>query len=266
MYQSKFVLRHTLLALIAVFAVMACKQSTESKESTQKEEPQKVQEKYTVTPFGPSQEYPDAHIDGMEYKDGKFTFTISGDAYKLGLQTPDAPARSCANSAEGQHIHLIIDTLPYAAKYVSTFDYDVPDGDHYILAFLSRSYHESIKSPGAAVAVKATVQNKSITEAKPVSGPMLFYSRPKGVYEGDDTKRVLLDYYLVNPNPDDHVKATINGEDHMLDTWQPYVIEGLPSGENTITLTLVDSSGNPVKTDLNPVTRKFVLNPTPSKY
>jgi hypothetical protein len=202
----------------------------------------------------------------MEYKNGRFTFDIGGESYKLGLQSPDAEAKGCANSAEGQHIHVIVDNMPYVAKYEDSFDFDIEDGEHYILAFLSRSYHESLKSRQAAIAVKATIKDKSILQANPISGPMLFYSRPKGAYEGAaDTKRVMLDYYLVNPNPEHQVQASINGEVHMLKQWQPYYVEGMPAGENEITLTLVDAAGQRVNVDLNPVTRKFVLNPEPAE-
>ena len=51
----------------------------------------------------------------------------------------------------------------------------------------------------------------------------------------------------------------------MIDTWQPYYIEGLPMGENTITLTLVDAEGKKVDTPLNPVTRKFTLAADPAE-
>jgi hypothetical protein len=164
---------HSILAGIFVVSLaFACKQSTESSES--EESTPASETKYTLTPFGPSQEYPDAAIQKMEYRDGKFTFEIGGETYKLGVQTPDAGAKSCANSAEGQHIHLIVDNMPYVAKYESTFDHDIADGDHHILAFLSRSYHESLKHSQAAIAVKAKVVNKSITETTPISEPMLF--------------------------------------------------------------------------------------------
>jgi hypothetical protein len=73
----------------------------------------------------------------------------------------------------------------------------------------------------------------------------------------------MLDYYLINPKPEYKVQATINGEVHLLPEWKPYYIDGLPAGENEITLTLVNASGERVNTDLNPVTRKFVLNPNP---
>jgi hypothetical protein len=260
MSKSNSFLPLLLFGIFVGFLTFSCKQSTESTGSTETG----ASTKYTLTPFGPSQEFSDALISRMEYKNGRFTFEIGGTSYRLGMQTADAAEKGCANSAEGQHIHLIVDNMPYVAKYENTFDYDIPDGEHYILAFLSRSYHESLKGRQAAVAVKATVKDKNIIEASPISVPMLFYSRPKGAYEGEaDTKRVMLDYYLINPSAEHRVQASINGEIHLLPEWKPYYIEGLPAGENEITLTLVDQSGTRVNTDLNPVSRKFILNPEP---
>ena len=222
----------------------------------------KKEKRYVVTPFPNSYEYSDANMVDMKYKAGTFNFDVKGDKYKLGQQTPDAPQKMCANSAKGQHIHLIVNNEPYMAKYTPTFDVDLPDGDHFILAFLSRSYHESVKTAQAHKAVKATVANKSITGTAPLTQPMLFYSRPKGTYVGAaDTKKVMLDFYPVNAaiGTDYMVNADINGEMHTLDKWQPYYVEGLPMGENKITLTLVDKAGKAVDTPLNPVTRTFML-------
>jgi len=93
---------------------------------------------------------------------------------------------------------------------------------------------------------------------------MLFYSRPKGLYTGDDIKKVMLDFYLINADmPKYTVEADINGEKHMLDKWQPYYIEGLPEGDNMITLTLLDSTGQVAKIPMNPVSGKFQLEKTP---
>ena len=93
----------------------------------------------------------------------------------------------------------------------------------------------------------------------------MFYSRPKGLYTGDDTKKVMLDFYLVNTDLSAHkVEADINGQKFTIDKWQPYYMEGLPEGENKITLTLVDSTGQPVKNAFNPVTRTFTLEKTPA--
>lgn len=216
----------------------------------------------SISPSEASQEFPDAKLESFTYRNGFFTYNIDSKTYKLGAQTPDAEQKVCANSAKGQHIHLIINDNPYVAKYNAGFEYDVEDGEHYVLSFLSRSYHESIKSPGASSASKLTIKNKSIVKAGSIDSPMLFYSRPKGTYVGKDTKKIMLDFFLVKTGLGEYgyrVKADINGETVFFDKWQPYFIEGLPMGENKITLSLVDSQDNLVVTPYNPVTRVFTL-------
>ena len=163
-------------------AIGAESAASETQESTVEESP--TEKKYTLTPFTASPEFADAKIESMDYVNGTFKFGIGGESYQLGEQTSDAGAKMCANSGKGQHIHLIVDNGPYAAKYVDEFEHEVADGDHFLLAFLSRSYHESIKNSTAYTAKKVTVENKSITVGEDLSSPMLFYSRPKGTYGG----------------------------------------------------------------------------------
>lgn len=221
---------------------------------------------YELMPFPQSPAYTDAAIESMEFQNGQFDFEVSN--YELGVQTPDADQKMCANSDKGQHIHVIVDTEPYTAHYTPDFEYEIADGEHYLLAFLSRSYHESVKNPDARVAQKIMVENNSITSREDITGPILFYSRPKGTYVGQSqTENMLLDFYVLNAELGEQymVKADINGEVHMIDTWQPYYIKGLPMGENTITLTLVDAEGNAVDAPLNPVTRTITLQEDPAE-
>ena len=222
--------------------------------------------KYTLTPFQASQDYSKAAIESMFYKDGMFNFEVGGEGYELGVQTPDAATKMCANSAKGQHIHVIVGEAPYAAKYTSEFEHVLADGEHQLLAFLSRSYHESIKAPNAFVGLNATVKGRTMTKSEPITNPTLFYSRPKGTYVGKaNTDKVMLDFYVLNATlgNDYKVKAEINGEESHIIKWQPYYIEGLPMGENTITLTLLDANGNVVDSPINPVSRTFTLKADP---
>lgn len=237
---------------------------TTSTESDLVDSPSK---KYTLTAFEPSASFPDAKIQQYNYENGVFTYDVEN--YNLGEQTPDANLKMCANSGSGQHIHLIIDTMPYIAKYEPEFDQIVEPGEHYMLSFLSRSYHESIKTPNAFKAEKVTVSDNGTFEARQDIGePLLFYSRPKGTYVGEQqTNKVMLDFYLLNTTlgEDLKVEALINGESHIIDVWQPYYIEGLSIGDNTITLTLIDGEGKAVDTPLNPVTRTFTLKEDPAE-
>lgn len=258
----------TLIGVLA-FLFTACVNSDTKKDAaTDTPEEEAPAQKYTITPFSESTAYPDATIAAMTFQDGKFDFTVESEEYELGTQTPDAQQKMCANSEKGQHIHLIVNDAPYAAKYESSFDYEIEDGEHHLLAFLSRSYHESIKTDAASVTKKITVANNSITAEEDITEPMLFYSRPKGTYVGKaNTQKVMLDFFVVNAKlgTDYSVKANINGEEHTFTKWQPYYIEGLPMGENTIELTLLDKEGNTVDTPLNPVSRTFTLQQDPAE-
>lgn len=262
-------MKHFLILFLLVFT-FSCKNESKPSDIQEPAEEQQVEDtnKYTLKAFAASEPFHGARIFFKGYKNGVFDFDVIGDKYKLGEQTPDAAQKMCANSGEGQHIHLIADSAPYAAKYVEEFEHSLEDGEYHILAFLSRSYHESIKHPDARIAMKATIENKTITAQDAIEGPMLFYSRPKGTYVGKkNTEKVMLDFYLHNVNLGQEYKviANINGEDHTIQRWEPYYIEGLPIGKNTITLTLVDAGGNAVEVPNNPVTREFELKEDPAE-
>jgi len=246
------------LLLILSLIVTACGSDASVKEKVVEE---KRATEISIKPMTPSPSFPNAGINSMSYQDGTFRFTLAESDYQLGAQTTDAEQKMCANSTKGQHFHLIVDSEPYAAKYISEFQYDIPDGEHHILAFLSRSYHESIKTSPAYKAVKATIENNTIKSMESIIGPMLFYSRPKGTYVGEDTKNVMLDFYVINRKlgKDFTVRAEVGDKTFDIDTWQPYILNGLPYGENTVKLTLLDAEGKMVEVPNNPVSRTFTL-------
>jgi len=256
---------------IAIIGLASCQ--SESKPAPTVEETPVAEKKVekpsaaslTIGAFGATQAYPDAKMTSMDYQGGVFKFGVEN--YELKAQTPDAGQLMCANSAKGQHIHLIIDNEPYMAKYDAKFEAKMEDGDHTVLAFLGRSYHESIKNGNAGIVKNVSVKGGSITKAEDVKEPMLFYSRPKGTYVGKDTEKLLLDFYPVNVTlgADYKVKVEVNGQMiALLNKWQPYALGGLPMGQNKVTLTLTDGKGNAIDTPLNPVTREFTLKADPA--
>lgn len=255
--------------LLLTMLFVACGNDTETAEATAEtketmEAPAEEMTGISLTPMPPTQEFPDAAITEWTYKNGTFNYVATG--YEFAAPTPDASSLMCANSGKGQHAHLIVNNEPYMAKYEPTFKQDLPDGDHYILTFLSRSYHEAIKTNAAHRAVKASVKGNTFIEYKAITEPMLFYSRPKGTYVGKaNTENVMLDFYPVNaPLGEYQVKVEVNGgEPLMVDNWQPYFLKGLPMGENKVTLTLM-KDGAMVEAPLNPVTRTFKLEADPA--
>ena len=84
--------------------------------------------------------------NGTEYV---FSFDISN--YQLGAQTKNDIESQLANSAKGQHIHFIVNNGPYSAHYTNNFKKKLDKDNNVILAFLSRSYHESVKNPNAFI-------------------------------------------------------------------------------------------------------------------
>ena len=200
--------------------------------------------------------------EGEQLEAGSIPFDFTVKNYELTAKTADADIKQCANSGKGQHIHLILNNQPYAAHYDSSFEKELEADNYVSLAFLSRSYHESLKEPNAFVLRQFSVGD---VEPAPVdlTQPHMFYSRPKGTYTGDDTKKILLDFYLVNTEISangNKVRATINGEEFMITEWAPYFVEGLPMGENTFKLELLDADGNLIDGPYNTVERTVNLS------
>jgi len=221
-----------------------------------------------------SPDYPDAELslvspaDGATLPAGSDTFKFEVKNYTLGMQTPDADQKMCANSAKGQHIHFIMDDAPYAASYSPTIASDMKPGHHVLLAFLSRSYHESLKHAKSYILKEFNV-GAGGTDDFDAKAPHVFLSRPKGEYIGDkETGKVMLDFYLVNCDlsPKGYtVRATINGTAFTLTKWEPYLIEGLPLGKSTVKLELLDKTGALVKSPFNGKEREFTLKVEPGK-
>jgi hypothetical protein len=193
---------------------------------------------------------------------GKVTFNYQLSNYQLTKMTGHDHAKEMANSMQGQHIHNIVDNEPYTAHYETNFTKDIKEGNHVVLSFLSRSYHESLKHNAAYDLRMIRVGNPKGTNNFDLKGQHMFYSRPKGEYVGNDTKKIMLDFYLVNTSlsPEGNkVRATINGTEFMLDRWLPYSIEGMPMGENKIKLELLDNAGNVIPGPYNTVERTITL-------
>jgi hypothetical protein len=188
-----------------------------------------------------------------------FTFDVKN--YILGNQTPDASQKRCANSAKGQHIHFIVDNKPYEALYKPEIKTTLAQGPHIILAFLSRSYHQSIKTK-TAFAIKQIRSGNTKLPDYDLTKPMLFYSRPKAFYIGADTQNVMLDFYLVNTvlsSKGNRVRATINGNTFMINDWAPFLIQGLPMGVSKIKLELVNKKGKLIEGAFSSFEREITL-------
>lgn len=255
-------------ALLAISTLSACNETGEQQAITTDTATVAA---ITINPVGNSPEFQNASLGIKDIKatlqgTDSVTVTISYDVknYELKSQTSDATGKGCNNSKDGQHIHFILDNAPYAALYEPTHTFTIPvNSTHYVMSFLSRSYHESLKNKEAAVLLHFSVDAQGkLTKLDNPAAPMIFYSRPKGDYLGDDTKKVLLDFYVYNGTLSSdslQVKATINETDFTIAQWQSYFIENAPMGDMDVTLSLVDKNGNPLQGEHTMVSRKIKL-------
>ena len=215
--------------------------------------------KITLSKLEGSPPYLDAKISTASITVGdndEYAFSFDISDYELGAQTINNVESQLANSGKGQHIHFIVNNGPYSAHYTNNFKKKLSTDNNVILAFLSRSYHESVKNPNAFVLTQ-------IGEDKvDLNNEFLFYSRPKGTYKGKDTEKLLLDFYLINTtiSPKGNiVKATINDTEFIITEWAPYYLQGLPKGEVKIKLELLNAEGKLVDSPFNPSIRTVNL-------
>jgi len=259
-------LKSIVLVLCAVSLLTSCKKE-QKKEPTVTE--QKQIPKITIEKLANSPAYADAVLELKEpantknIKQGSVDFKFEVANYELGAQTDSPNAGMLANSGKGQHIHFILNNQPYSAHYEPNFIKELPNGVHHLVAFLSRSYHESVKNKRSVVYKKFEVgENPEDTIGIDITAPTLIYSRPKGTYSGKDADALLLDFFVLNTTLSEtgnKVKATINGKEFLITEWVPHVIKGLPKGEVTIALELIDAKGNFIEGPFNKVTRTVTL-------
>ncbi len=213
----------------------------------------------TITKLEGSPSYKNSKlkIQNIIFDNEEYNFSFELEDYKLGIQTPNEFNHELANSGKGQHIHLIINNNPYSAHYTESFKKQLDKENNVILAFLSRSHHESVKNNNAFILTQV-----GTGEEIDLNDEFLFYSRPKGVYKGKDTEKLLLDFYLVNTKisaSGNKIRATIQDSEFIIDEWAPYYIQGLPKGEISIKLELLNKNGDLINSPFNPSKRTVTL-------
>jgi hypothetical protein len=276
--------RRVILPLLSIFILvvlvsLGCKQDkgnvveeTDSATDSQNKEP-----KVTIEVGERSPAFPGAKArftsleEGDVLDDNNVSVVVDVENYELGIQTETPRAKEIANSAKGQHVHIILDNDPYFADYETGVPFDIgvlDEGPHTLVVFPSRSYHESVKSKDSVDIVNFYVGKKEGEFMLDESKPTVIYSRPKGKYEGKDAEKIMLDFYIINIKPSDgyQVKYTIrknepDAVEHSITMkeWKPAFVTGLTSGEYIITLQLLDKDGNLVEGPFNNTQRAVTV-------
>ena len=224
----------------------------------------------------PAPEFPDARLgialpeEGERFSEGEtveVSLTLSG--FEVGAATPEGEERGLARAGDGQHVHLILNNERYRAIYDVDEPVrltDLPPGDHLLRAFPGTDWHESVKTPGAFALRTFHVGEGEREPPVQPDEPLLTYSRPVGEYVGADADSILVDFYLsgVRLSPEGYrVRLSIEGMgEALITTWTPHVLVGLPEGDHTVTLELLDPDGAPVPGEFNRTERTITVSPS----
>lgn len=189
--------------------------------------------------------FPGINILGFMYADEELKFAVSG--ITLGVKTPGAEKRNAQVSNKGVHLHVVLNDSIHLLHYDNLIPFKLSDGNYKIAAFVTRSYHESIKTNQAAILRDVVLKNGKTVKSYPNSSATLVYSAPIGHFKGKDTENIVLDFRLINTtlSPEGNkVKVTIDHQfEFMIDQWQAYYIKGLVDGQHHIQMELLNAEG-----------------------
>ncbi len=216
-----------------------------------------------------SNPFPKARVRVVSPQNGGSFFSFSPEIelevenYELGVQTLSPRREKIANSAKGQHIHVVVDNKPYKAIYDASKPIRLEGlvlGPHTLVVFPSRSYHESVKSADAVHVVNFNIVSAfGMRSPLELYAPGIIYSRPKGEYKGEDAERIMVDFYLYNTvlsKEGYKVKLSVfEGTEpasgslvasEVFHEWRPAFVEGLESGLYTFRIELIDPYGGKI--------------------
>lgn len=179
------------------------------------------------------------------------------------------------------HVHLILDNRPYKRiddpkQPIKLKDidpnYTIGEGQHVLVAFPSRSTHESVKPIGKAspLAVVSFYVGKKGEVKWKATDPTLIYSRPKGANNGaPPAEGILIDWYLANAELGDGkftIDATLSGpgidgnKTVTIKDWKPWRLKNPRSGTYSLHLVLKGKDGKAVPGAWNDTTREFQVD------
>jgi hypothetical protein len=186
-------------------------------------------------------------------KGNTYTFNYGFENFTLKSESTNIEQTGIFHSAEGQHVKVVINNLPFHTVYEPKLTQELRAGTNVVLSFLSSSYHTSLKNKNAyTLSVIENSDVKTINFDK--NAPHLFYCSPSGVYKGLEAQKILVDFYLLNTTLSENgnkVILTVDAKEFVITKWAPYVIEGLDAGEHTFSIKLVNSENKLIEGPFN---------------
>lgn len=203
----------------------------------------------------------------------KIKSPTSGKVIKTGDVLIKVELKNWTLTADGTHLHLIVDNEPYIAVRDATkpinvsalvrdnLGHELAEGTHVVRLFPGHGHHESVKLASAFASLVFHYKTKTEGFVFDPKAPLLTFSRPKGcVIAGT---RVLLDFFVTNTDlttAGTRVRYTVDGSlTGDITSWAPHYIENLPEGAHALRLFLVNADGSAVPGMFNDTTRTIIV-------
>jgi len=168
------------------------------------------------------------------------------------------------NIGKNQILNFVLDDSS-KVKHYSTEPFllsGLSDGRHVVRAFITNNFGESIKDT-SAFAIRQFYVKKNNTPLLNLAVPMLTYNEPIEAYSGDGARRVLLDFLVSNAVVSKngyHVVYTVDGVSKELTSVQPLYLTNFRPGVHTVTIELVDKTGNLAEGNFVRVQREIIVD------
>jgi hypothetical protein len=261
------------LILLAGFALFGCGTSDEELVSEKEVEKAAIDSEFaekklitmqkngiTLTEFTDFPVFKDAVLSLVSPKGkarvGKNDFEFDVKNFPLAVSTVDQESTKLKTQNEGQHIKFIYSG--HLPKIINSpmLEENLSAGENYIFAVLSRSYNLSVHAAkqGYVMSKISIYENKSKIEN--ATGSHLIPISPVGQYEYEFSKKILLDFYLVNTQIKEngnYVLVTIDNTEFIIKKWVPFTIEGLNAGMHSVSFKLMDVNNHLIPGPFNDV-------------
>ena len=116
-----------------------------------------------------------------------------------------------------------------------------------MIAFLSKSYHETIKNPISVFSRKFSVLGGKTVKSYPLENSAIAIAAPYGTYKKDESENILLDFALANTiiaKDSNKILIRIDAKNEFtVNDWKSYVIKGLEPGYHSVELELQNRYG-----------------------
>jgi len=189
--------------------------------------------------------YKDLELGPFLYDAGELKYIVMGAT--LGTKTAGAEQTGLQVSGNGLYLHIVLNDSIHFMESNRLIPKVIADGTYNMTAFVSRSWHESVKNGKAFVARKIDIKSGRTVRSFPLDESMLIYGVPIGTYIGKEVEKVLLDFYLYNTSigqGGNRVRVLIDGKhEFFVDKWQAYYIQGLGLGNHSVEMELQNSMG-----------------------